>query len=166
MKRISRLVPVLVMLAATAFIAAPAGAQGYVSITGCSVEPTEVFLAPGESATLTLSVEGDDDWAWTTIVSDGVVIVDEAQRASDIGFEYTHGMVAAQVTDSITQTWWAVDVAGEKVGLPLCTATISLASDEIPVVGSTMLPVVVVAVVLVLLGALPMVLRRRSAPRD
>ena len=166
MNRISRLVPMVVVIASSAFVTAPADAQSYVSITGCSVEPEEVFLAPGESTTLTLSVEGDNDFAWTTIVADGVVILDEEQRTSDVSFDYTYELIAAQVEDSITQTWWAVDVAGQKVGDPLCRATISLASAEIPVVGSTMLPVVVAATVLTMLGALLVVLRRRSPARE
>jgi hypothetical protein len=85
MHRSHLLAPLLIAAAASMFLAAPAAAQSYVSITGCSVSPEEIFLAPGESATLTLTVEGDDEWAWTTIVVDGVVTIDEAQRTSDIG---------------------------------------------------------------------------------
>lgn len=166
MLKVRLLLPTLVVFAASAFVSAPAGAQGYYSITGCSVEPAEVFLAPGESATLTLSVD-EGAYAWTTIVSDGVVVLDELQPTSDITLEFTYDMVAAQVTDSSTQTWWAVDgLEGTKVGPPLCSATIGLASAEIPVVGSTMLPVVVIAIVLVLLGTLPMMMRRRASTRD
>ena len=161
-----RLLPSLVVFAASAFVSAPAGAQGYYSITGCSVEPAEVFLAPGESATLTLSVD-EGAYAWTTIVSDGVVVLDELQPTSDITLEFTHDMFAAQVTDSSTQTWWAVDgLEGTKVGSPLCSATISLASAEIPVVGSTMMPVVLAGAALLVLGALLVVVRRRIPTQD
>lgn len=166
MLKVRLLLPALVVFATSAFVSAPAGAQGYYSITGCSVEPAEVFLAPGESATLTLSVD-EGAYAWTTIVSDGVVVLDELQPTSDITLEFTYDMVAAQVTDSSTQTWWAVDgLEGTKVGPPLCSATISLASAEIPVVGSTMLPVVVAGAALLVLGALLVVVRRSIPTQD
>ena len=166
MNRISRLVPMVVAVAASMLVTSSADAQGYLSIIDCSVNSEEIFLAPGESATFNLSVDGDGEWAWTTIVVDGVVTVDGAQRTSDIGVEFSYDLLAADVEDSVTQTWWAVDVGGDKVGDPLCTATVSLASAEIPVVGSTVLPVVAAATMLVLLGALLMVMRRRTAARD
>jgi hypothetical protein len=129
------------------------------------VNSEEIFLAPGESATLTLTVDGDDEWAWTTIVVDGVVTIDQAQRTGDIGIEFSYDLLAAAVEDYVTQTWWAVDTGGNKVGDPLCTATVSLASAEIPVVGTTMLPVAASAAALTLFGALLVVMRRRSPAR-
>jgi hypothetical protein len=165
MHRSHLLAPLLIAAAASMFLAAPAAAQSYVSITGCSVSPEEIFLAPGESATLTLTVEGDDEWAWTTIVVDGVVTIDEAQRTSDTGVEFSYDILAAEVEDSTTQTWWAVDSGGNKVGDPLCSVTVSLASGEIPVVGSTMLPVVAVAASLAAFGGTILLVRRRAPGR-
>lgn len=163
MHRRHRLVPSLIAAAASMFLAAPAAAQSYVSITGCSVSPEELFLGPGESGTLTLTVEGDNDFAWTTIVSDGVVTLDEVQRTSDSQLDFSHERIAVSIEDSITQTWWAVDAGGNKVGAPLCSATVSLSSGEIPVVGSTMFPVAAGAASLAILGAGILVTRLRRA---
>ncbi len=163
MNRIFRLVPKVVVAAAFLFVPS-ADAQGYLSIAGCSASPEEIFLAPGESATMTLTVEGDSAWAWTTIVTDGVTTLDEAQTIGDFEVEFTHEAIAAAAEDSITQTWWGVDTDGNKVGDPLCSATVSIASAEIPVVGSTMLPAVLAGVTLLALGAL--LVRRRTPLRD
>lgn len=118
-------------------------AQSFVSITSCTVTPSEVAVAPGETGSFTLSVDNDGAWAWVTIVIDGKTMVDQAEERMDANVEFTHAQLDAEADDSVTYTWWAVDTAGTRTGDPLCSVTLSLASVELTVTrASDALPVV------------------------
>lgn len=171
MSRRLSLVCVLGSLAAYGFMTSPTSAQSFVSITSCTVTPSEVAVAPGESGSFVLSVDNDGDWAWVTIVIDGKTIVDQAEQRMGANVEFSHAQLDAEVDDSATYTWWAVDPAGARTGDPLCTLTISLATpeltvsrtdDALPVVGFPGVPWTALAFVLLGAGG---AVRRRIAPR-